>query len=180
MVVEAFYGTQVKVALFLGEAFPDEQCLNCRRQETDAHLMLCPDEDRTNVDKLSEWLNTNNRTDPELAYWIPMNILMRGNKPFLTIGYMSHKMKTVVESQDLIRWCNSTKGYISTQFYEIQDFHLTMSSSYLNGLDWTKQFITKVLQITHPQWIYRNISLHDKYHGFLHKRRPEELLKEVE
>ncbi len=38
-----------------------------------AHLMLCPDKDRMrflieNVDKLSKGLNTDSRTDPELAY----------------------------------------------------------------------------------------------------------------
>jgi hypothetical protein len=55
-----------------------------------------------------------------------------------------------------------------------------MSSSYLNGADWTKLFISKILQITHSQWIYRNISLHDKCHGYLHKKKSEEILKEVE
>jgi hypothetical protein len=87
------------------------------------------------------------------------------------MGYMSPKMKALAESQDLIGWRNFTKGYISMQFYEIQNFHLAMSRSYLNGSDWTKQFITKDLQITHSQWIYRNISLHNKHHGTSTKRR---------
>ncbi len=55
-----------------------------------------------------------------------------------------------------------------------------MSSSYLNGTDWTILFISKILQITHSQWFYRNISLHDKCHGYLHKKKCEEILKEVE
>jgi hypothetical protein len=67
---------------------------------------------------------------------------------------MSPKLKALAESQDCIGWKNFTKGHISSQFYEIQTFHLAMSSSYLNGSDWTKQFITKILQIMHSQWIY--------------------------
>jgi hypothetical protein len=55
-----------------------------------------------------------------------------------------------------------------------------MSSSFLNGTDWTKQFITKILQITHSQWIYQNILLHDKHQGYLHNKRSEELMKEME
>ncbi len=74
-----FCGTQVMVGMYSGEALPDKRCPNCRRRETVAHLS--PDDDRTrllieNVDELSKWLDTDNRTDPELAYWIPKYILM--------------------------------------------------------------------------------------------------------
>jgi hypothetical protein len=150
-----------------------------------AHLMLCPDEDRTrllidNVDKLSKWMEVDGRTDPELAYWIPKYILMQGDKPFLMLGYMSPKLKALAESQDRIGWRNFTEGHISTHSYEIQTFPLAMSSRFLNGTDWTKQFITKILQITHSQWIYRNILLHDKRQGYHHHKRAEELTKEME
>jgi hypothetical protein len=96
------------------------------------------------------------------------------------LGYMSPKLKTLAESQDRIGWRNFTEGHISTHFYEIQTFHLAMSSSFLNGTDWTKQLITKILQITHSQWIYRNILLQDKRQGYLHHKRAEELTKEME
>jgi hypothetical protein len=147
--------------------------------------MLCPDNDRTrllidNVEGLSKWLNMDSRTDPELAYWILKYILMKGDKSFLTMGYMSPKLTALAGSQDHIGWRNFTEGYISTHFYEIQTFHLAMSSSYLNGLDWTKQFITKILQITHSQWIYQNISLHNKCHGYLHHKKSGELMMEME
>jgi hypothetical protein len=93
---------------------------------------------------------------------------------------MSPKLKALAESQDRIGWRNFTEGHISAHFYEIQTFHLTMLSSFLNGTDWTKQLITKILQITQTQWIYRNISLHDKCQGYRHHKRAEELTKEME
>ncbi len=104
---------------------------------------------------------------------------MQGDNTFLMMGYMSPKLTVPAGSQGHIGWRNFTEGYISTHFYEIQTFHLAMSSSYLNGLDWTKQFITKILQITHSQWIYQNISLHDKRHGYLHHKKSEELMMEI-
>ena len=64
-------------------------------------------------------------------------------------------------------------------FYEIQCFHLAMSSSYLNGEDWTKQFISKILQITHSQWIFRNISFHDRKNDYLRNKTADELLQHI-
>ena len=72
------------------------------------------------------------------------------------------------------------EGHISTHFYEIQNFHLAMSSSFLNGADWAKQFISKILHVTHSQWIFRNISLHDKINGYLHKKKAEEIALKLE
>ncbi len=54
-----------------------------------------------------------------------------------------------------------------------------MSSNYLNGADWTKQFISKILQLTHSQWIYRNISLHNKHHCYLWNKQLESLLQTI-
>ncbi len=107
-------------------------------------------------------METDGRTDPKLIYWIPKFILMQSNKPFSQLGYMSNRMRTLTESQDKIGWRNFTERYIFSHFYDIQQFHLSMSNNFLNGSDWTKQFISKLLQITHSQWIYHNISLHDR------------------
>ena len=55
-----------------------------------------------------------------------------------------------------------------------------MLCSYPNGEDWTKQCISKLLQITHSQWIYRNISFHDRRHGYLHALTATEIMQEIE
>jgi hypothetical protein len=67
------------------------------------------------------------------------------------------------------------EGCISTHFYFIQHYHLALSGSYLNGSDWTKSLITKLLHITHSQWIYQNFTLHDKLCGYLHKKKLEDI-----
>ena len=72
------------------------------------------------------------------------------------------------------------EGYILTHFYAIQSFHLAMSSSYLNETNWAKQFISKLLNVTHSQWIFCNISVHDKINGYLHKKKSEEIMLELE
>jgi hypothetical protein len=146
--------------------------------------MLCPDDDRTrllidNVDELTAWLARDNKTDPEILYGIPKYILMQGDKPLSKMGFMLPQFKALAASQDLIGWRDFTKGHISTHFYAIQSFHLAISSSYLNGEDWTKQFISRILQITHSQWISQNVSLHNRTHGYLHNQKVEEILHQI-
>jgi hypothetical protein len=72
------------------------------------------------------------------------------------------------------------EGCISTHFYFIQHYHLALSGSYLNGSDWTKSLISKLLHITHSQWIYRNFTLHDKLCGYLHNKSLEDIKQTIE
>ena len=147
-------------------------------RESAGHLCVCPDEDRTRllkemVEELEKWLNQHNNTNAEIAYWVPIYILYRGTKPFAELGPMSQGMKRIAISQDIIGWRNFMEGRVSKYFYKAQHFHLTMSSSYLNGSDWIRRFITKILHITHSQWIYRNFVLHDRRIGVLRRNERE-------
>jgi hypothetical protein len=140
----------------LGITWQDKRCPNCGSRETATHLLLCPSKDRTqllidNTDELEKWLEKEGSTNQDLAYWIPKYILMQGNKSFADMGAMPPRMKALAQSQDKIGYCNFMEGHILTHFYEIQNFHLAMSSSFLNGADWAKQFISKILHITHSQ-----------------------------
>ncbi len=89
--------------------------------------MRCPNEDRTcllmdSVDNLTKWLEKDGIMDPKLIYWIPNYILMRNNKPFLQLGYLSPQLRCLTESQDKIGWRNFTKGYILTHFMPYRSF----------------------------------------------------------
>jgi len=123
-----------------------------------------------------QWLEKDHMSNQELAYWIPKYLLMQGDKPFADMGAMSPHMKALVQSQDMIGYRNFMEGHILTHFYKIQSFHLAI----LNGADWAKQFISKMLLVTYSQWIFRNISLHDKINGYLHKKESEEIALELE
>ncbi len=86
--------------------------------------MLCPDTSRTqllgkNVADLAAWMSQDNKTDPEILYWIPKYILMRGEVPLSAMGSMSPQFRALTTSQDLIRWRDFTVGHISTPFYNI-------------------------------------------------------------
>ncbi len=105
---------------------------------------------------------------------------MRGDKSFAKLGTMSPKMMALARSQDIIWWWHFTEWYTLAHFYNIQNFHLAMNSSFLNGADWTKQFISRLLHISHLQWIFRNISFHDTTCGYLHNTWLEDVTLEIE
>ncbi len=111
----------MQVGLYSGTTLPDERCPNRGRRETADHLLLCSNEDRTqllikNTDELERWLERDGITDPELSYWIPNYILMQGDKPFAQLGAMSPCMKELAKSKG---YCNFMEGYILTHFYAI-------------------------------------------------------------
>ena len=150
-----------------------------------AHILLCPNEDKTRLltnttNDLSEWLSQDGLANLELAYWIPKYILMRGDKAFASLGTMSPRMRALASSQDKIGWRNFMEGCISTHFYFIQHYHLALSSTYLNGSDWTKSLISKLLHITHSQWIYCNFTLHDKLCRYLHNKTLKDMQITIE
>ena len=45
---------------------------------------------------------------------------------------------------------------------------------------WTKGLIVKLLEVTHGQWLYRNLQVHDDQAGALANRRKEELQLAIE
>ena len=56
--------------------------------------------------------------------------------------------------------------------------HTSNSSS--SATRWISGLITQLLQVTHTQWIYRCVLVHDRVTGTLISAHKEELLKEIE
>ena len=112
-------------------------------------------------------MDNNYNTQHEITYWVPKYINSRGLVRFQDLGRMSPSMRNIAISQDVIGWRNFMEGRVSELFYPTQQAHLATSSSFINGDDWMKTFISKILHITHSQWIYRNISLHDRRMGHI-------------
>ena len=72
------------------------------------------------------------------------------------------------------------EGRVSNKLYLTQHLHLSTSPSLINGNDWMKSLISKVLHITHSQWIFRNLSLHDQQQGHLRLNDRIKTLHEIE
>ena len=179
-----FCGTRVMVGHYSGDQDADVTCPNCGCREEANHLCVCTNVDRTrlwkeNVEELQVWLNKHGNTEPQLAYWVPKYLLARGTIRFQDLGHMSPEIKELAISQDEIGFVNFTEGRISKHFQEVQQRHLEHAESFMNGNDWVKRFITKLLQNTHSQWLFRNFTLHDKRGGELQQREIKQMREEA-
>ena len=100
----------------------NDRCPNCLQRGEDAgHLNRCPDEGRQQlfregVERLSRWMNEDNRTDPEVAYWFPKYLLLRGSVRMADLGPMSPAFEKAARSQDMIGWRETTEGMLSKEF----------------------------------------------------------------
>jgi len=136
------------------------------------------------VAKLSSWMRQNDRTDPELAYWIEKYLLFRGTRSFASLvtegGFGSLDVRVAAVGQDMIGWTEFLHGKVSVEIAAIQKLHCMSSPACrLTGNDWMKAFISHLLQMSHSQWIFRNYTLHDKQRGYLRLRLRSDTLREI-
>ena len=187
-----FRGTRLMTSHYAGTS--NDCCPNCLHPEEDArHLNLCLNQERTRqfVESVKEFANWLDKpiTHPDLAVWIPYYLLCKNKVKFTELSLyappylrlcFTPMITRLAEDQDLIGWTHFLEGKVSKHFLEIQQCYLAGANMKLNGRDWMTRFITKLLEISHTQWLFRNIILHDKIHGFLVATKQQELIKTIE
>ena len=72
------------------------------------------------------------------------------------------------------------EGMIAYEMTGIQQAHLRRYSIRGRADTWASGLITKLLECTHGQWLYRNIMVHDKWAGTMANSRKEHLLEAIE
>lgn len=97
-----------------------------------------------------------------------------------SLGPMSARMAKAARSQDMIGWREFMEGRVSKEFLTIQKGHCALAPTRLNGDDWMRQFINRILLISHSQWIFRNFTLHDQVRGYLRLQERKEVLREID
>jgi hypothetical protein len=70
-------------------------------------------------------------------------------------------MKMIAAGQDTIGWHHFLEGKVTGHFRSMQQLYLRSRPSRINGNDWIKLFIYKLIKISRTQWIFRNLTLHD-------------------
>mgnify|MGYP006897671822 CR=1 FL=1 len=71
-------------------------------------------------------------------------------------------MQNLARSQDIIGWDLYMMGMLSKQMAAVQSTYLLQHQSARPVLKWLSGLITQLLQVTHCQWIYRCVLVHDK------------------
>ena len=97
-----------------------------------------------------------------------------------SLGPMSARMLKAARSQDMIGWREFMEGRVSKEILAIQRGHCALAPTMLNGDDWMRQFINRLLLISHSQWTFRNFTLHDQVRGYLRLQERKEVLREID
>jgi hypothetical protein len=167
------------------QGLSDDRCPNCLvSPERSTHLNVCQDEGRSllfheEVDDLEDWMVKNNKTDPELRYWLSKFLHFRGERTMRSLGTMSLSVSEVAADIDMIGWTDLFHGRIPLSLTKFQQAYCASINSRMTGTDWAKAFVTKLLNISHGQWMYRNFSLHNKTRGHLRLTQQAEVLSEI-
>ena len=72
------------------------------------------------------------------------------------------------------------EGMISKEVLPIQQSYANISGLALSSADWTTGVVVKLLEVTHGQWLYRNVQVHDSITGTEATLRKEELQQLIE
>ena len=93
---------------------------------------------------------------------------------------LGERYVTLGESQDHIGWRRFLEGMISREILPIQEDYMALSGSRGSIDEWAKELITRLLECTHGQWLYRNVHVHDHISGTHANRRKEALRRKIE
>ena len=131
------------------------------------------------IDELENWLNEA-KTETGLKHAICSYARGRGNTSMaVATGGQRALYGGMADSQDLIGWRRFMEGMISKEMVEIQRQFCEMVETRMTAEQWAQGLITKLLEITHGQWLYRNVHVHDKVTGTLATKRKEELKEAI-
>ena len=155
-------------------------CPSCMQvRETCAHILHCI---LATIKLLDQWMKTR-ATDTDLRECIYEYATGRGGITMEEIcsykGY-DGRYQQMAKAQDSIGWRRFMEGMVCKEIRMIQTTYTSLSGSRMSAERWTEELITKLLEVTHGQWLYRNIQVHDKVAGTLATLRKEEIQMEIE
>jgi hypothetical protein len=123
------------------------------------------------------------QTEPTLRECIYHYAMGRGSTTMTEIcidmGY-GMKFRKMAAAQDEIGWIRFMEGMICKEARQLQEEYRIACGSWTTGIRWTVGLITKLLEATHGQWLYRNIQVHDKVTGLAATAHKEEIQKQIE
>ena len=72
--------------------------------------------------------------------------------------------------------------YFAIHYYfglQLNRLYYTFHGGKYDALGWTQQLVIRLLEVTHGQWLYRNVLVHDHVSGVLTTQRKEHLQTEI-
>ena len=177
-------GVNVNLAKYMPHQ--DTVCPSCGQEaETCHHVLCCEEEGRVaalncTIDLMDSWLQKVG-TDSSLRRCLVKFARMRGGDSMAHITWgKGARFEKLARSMDSIGWLRYMEGMVSSEILGIQSDFVDFGSCSISLDVWAKGLVMKLLEITHGQWLYRNVQVHDAVSGLKAVKRKEELQREIE
>ena len=163
----------------------DPRCPSCNTAiETCGHILHCQEAGRVDclqnsIDLLEDWL-AEAETERGLKECIIKFARCRGGTSMSAVAVEHGQVyRRMAASQDMIGWRRFMEGMISKEMVDLQREFCEWADTKLTAEQWAHGLITKLMETTHGQWLYRNVHVHDKITGTLATCRKEELKEAI-
>eukprot|EP00956_Cyclotella_meneghiniana_P030706 scaffold78142_cov27-Cyclotella_meneghiniana.AAC.1 len=98
----------------------------------------------------------------------------------IVVGRRGGHFRSLAQSMDKIGWRRFMEGMISVEVANVQSEMEEASQCKLTVKSLCAGLVLKLLEVTHGQWLYRNVHVHDKVSGEQAVRRKETIRAELE
>jgi hypothetical protein len=163
-------------------------CPSCNEcKETCKHIAQCPEPGRAATfaqltQGVEAWLETNG-THKDLKLLLLCYLQGQGTVTCIESSEDLNLPQIVRDypiSQDLIGCDNFAMGMISSKLLPIQSAYNLINGVSSHATWWISGLVTQLLQVTHTQWIYRCVLVHNRNAGTLisvHKAKLHKVIK---
>jgi hypothetical protein len=157
-------------------------CLAC--EETCSHIVQCPEAGRMaafqqSVSSITSWM-ADNAKHPDIKVAVTAYALGRGR---VTCTICADRYPSIIQefavSQDKIGWEKFMMGIVLAKLFFIQESHLWLCAPHQSPVRWAEGLITHLLQVTHAQWIYRCLLVHNRTSGTIINLHKYKLLEKI-
>jgi hypothetical protein len=163
-------------------------CPSCQEcNETCKHIACCPEvyqeaafQESTNVVK--KWMETSG-THLNAKALLLRYLRGRGTTTCLECANsldLPPILREYATAHDIIGWDNFVMGMVSHKLLTIQSTHFHTAGKSYRATQWIAGLITQLLQVTHTQWIYQCMLVHNHTTGILISTQKADLLKKIE
>jgi len=162
------------------------KCPSCGiANETCAHVLFCEEVGRVDammktIQLLDDWLGQVG-SDSGLGRSLIAFARGRGGRSMEEITRSrGNRFSAFTKSQDIIGWRRFMEGMISKELIKIQTTYYEIHGGKFAPASWARQLVIRLLEITHGQWLYRNVQVHDNVAGIVATERKEKLQEAIE
>ena len=135
---------------------------------------------RLTISSLLIWMN-NTRVDPVLVDMVEDFLLAQGKRPMMEcLSVQTSEYVNLAQVCDRIGYDGLVEGRIASKWLEIVRPMLKEAGLRLSPQRWGREFVAKLLNITHKQWIFRNSKKHFRGEGGLTAAESQSMFDRIE